>query len=158
LWTLISSERLAIQQDDHDQQFEGSSSRDMGDKGSVLLKDHNVNRHRQFNRQLFDRNDGNWKIRLILSSYTFRNGVHAFPDGLSDCKLCRGSCGQCKSMPKSIANDAGKCGYEDIDWNGGVYTRTHRDLTVIRAMRRWMGLNPNVPNQDLGLPIHCQAN
>jgi len=35
---IIPSERIVIQNDDHDQQFGGSSSRDMGDKGSVLKR------------------------------------------------------------------------------------------------------------------------
>jgi alpha-amylase len=60
---VIPSERFAIQNDDHDQQFGGSSSRDMGDKGSVLVVEKNVDKHRHFNRQLFSRRDGNWKIK-----------------------------------------------------------------------------------------------
>jgi len=50
---VIPSERLAIQNDCHDDQFPGSSSRDMGDKGSVLLKDKDISRHRGFSKQLF---------------------------------------------------------------------------------------------------------
>ena len=60
---VIPSERLAIQNDDHDQQFGGSSSRDMGDKGSVLVKEKNIGKHRHFQKQLFSRNDGKWKIK-----------------------------------------------------------------------------------------------
>jgi alpha-amylase len=44
----ISSERYAIGLDCHDDQFPGSSSRDMGDKGSVLVKEKNVDKHRNF--------------------------------------------------------------------------------------------------------------
>jgi len=66
---IIPSERIVIQNDDHDQQFGGSSSRDMGDKGSVLVKEKNIQKHKFFLQELFRRNDGNWKIRLILSSY-----------------------------------------------------------------------------------------
>ena len=44
----ISSERFAIGLDCHDDQNPGSSSRDMGDKGSVLIKEKNVPKHRNF--------------------------------------------------------------------------------------------------------------
>lgn len=111
---IIPSERLAIENDCHDDQFPGSSSRDMGDKGSVLVKEKNVQKHRQFEKLLFERRDGNWKIRLLLSSYTFNGGAYGPPDGLSDCKLCRGiHCDkQCiHSMPYSKAHDSSVCGY-----------------------------------------------
>jgi alpha-amylase len=42
----IKSERYAIGLDCHDDQFPGSSSRDMGDSGSVLVKEKNVDKHR----------------------------------------------------------------------------------------------------------------
>jgi len=44
----IPSERYAIGLDCHDDQNPGSSSRDMGDKGSVLIKEKNVQKHRDF--------------------------------------------------------------------------------------------------------------
>ena len=50
---MIPSERFAAQQDCHDDQNPGSSSRDMQDKGSVLVKEKNVGKHRAFNEQLF---------------------------------------------------------------------------------------------------------
>jgi alpha-amylase len=62
----------------------------MGDKGSVLVKERNVDKHREFEKQMFLRTDGNWQIRLVLSAYTFMDSVQAFgpPDGLSDCARC----------------------------------------------------------------------
>ena len=86
----IPSERYAIQLDCHDDQFPGSSSRDMGDTGSVLVKEKNVDRHRNFNIQMFTRTDANWQIKLLLSSYTFMEtiGAYGFPDGHSDCTRC----------------------------------------------------------------------
>ena len=83
---IIPSERFAIQNDDHDQQNDGSSSRDMGDKGSILIKEKNADKHRGFEEQLFRRTDGNWKLKMVLSSYTFMNdGAAGYPDGWSDC-------------------------------------------------------------------------
>lgn len=72
-WWPIPTERVVIQLDCHDDQNPGSSSRDMGDKGTVLVKERNVDKHRNFNRDLFLRTDGNWQIRLLMSSYSFMN-------------------------------------------------------------------------------------
>ncbi|GMF41663.1 unnamed protein product [Phytophthora lilii] len=45
-WILLAS-RFVVQNDDHDQQS-ADSSRDMGDDGSVLIKDKDVGKHRAF--------------------------------------------------------------------------------------------------------------
>lgn len=88
---VIPSERLAVQNDCHDDQTTGSSSRDMQSAGSVLVIAKDVNLHRNFEKQLFTRTDGNWQIRLVLSSYSFmNNGASGIPDGKSDCKNCVG--------------------------------------------------------------------
>ena len=57
---VIPSERFVAENDCHDDQNPGSSSRDMGDKGSVLVIQKDVPRHRGFEVQLFSRTDGNW--------------------------------------------------------------------------------------------------
>ena len=89
---MIPSERFVAQLDSHDDQNPGSSSRDMGDAGSVLVREKNVGKHRNFNMDLFRRGDGNWQIKLVLSSYTFmNNGAMGIPDGKSDCSKCVGS-------------------------------------------------------------------
>jgi len=161
----IPAERYVAQNDCNDDQFPGSSSRDMGSTGSVLVKDKNVPYHRGFEVQLFTRTDGNWQIKLILSSYTFMESAGAFgyPDGKSDCSRCvNDACktGCSKSMPYSKAHDPSVCGYtvgdNSSNWVGGVYTRVHRDMDIIIAMRKWMGLNSNVTPQDVGLPSQCQ--
>ena len=43
----------------------------MGDKGSVLVKEKDADKHRDFEVQLFSRTDGNWQIKPVLSSYSF---------------------------------------------------------------------------------------
>jgi alpha-amylase len=161
---VIPSEREVAENDCHDDQFAQSSSRDMGDKGSVLVREKDVPKHRFFEKQLFTRTDGNWKIKLVLSSYTFRsNGAVAPPDGLSDCNLCTNSeCKQkcTKSMPYSAAHDPNVCGYtcvKDGSWQEGVYTRVHRDMGIILAMRQWMGLPATSNPVELGLPSFCTA-
>ena len=46
---VIPSERFVAQNDCHDDQNPGSSSRDMQDKGSVLVREKDVKKHRGFN-------------------------------------------------------------------------------------------------------------
>ena len=159
----IPSERYAIQLDCHDDQFPGSSSRDMGDSGSVLVKEKNLEKHRNYEMQMMTRTDGNWKIKLVLSSYTFieSRGAYSFPDGHSDCSkcqtdICRQKC--TKSMPYQQASRDDVCGYtcfENGSWKEGVYTRVHRDFKIIKSLRQWMGLNNNIRPEDVGLPSNC---
>lgn len=108
------AQRYVIQNDCHDDQNPGSSSRDMGDKGSVLVREKDVNKHRNFEKQLFSRTDGDWNIKMVLSSYTFMDdGAMGIPDGKSDCNACVGEmCDGCnKSMSFSKAFQADACGY-----------------------------------------------
>jgi alpha-amylase len=113
----------------------------MGDKGSVLIKDKDVALHRSFEVNLFERRDNDWHIKLILSSYMFAsNGGSGFPDGLSDCSAhYTGNYkpSGCKGIGKDTAYVAGACAYT---MKPGRYTRTHRDVSVINAMRKWVGL------------------
>ena len=146
-WWEIDPIRHAIGLDCHDDQFPGSSSRDMQDKGSVYVKERNAERHRYFLAQMFTRTDANWKIKLVLSSYSFINDAYGFPDGKSDCSMYTGkySTGKCtKSVPKQNAYDPNSTGYDagsSNNWKQNTYTRVHRDAEVVNAMRRWMGLS-----------------
>ena len=83
-----------------------------------------------------------------MTSYSFmNNGGAGFPDGYSDCRNCTGV--QCKnfctkSVPYQKAYDPNSKGYDTGsagNWKEGSYTRVHRDIDVINAMRGWMGLN-----------------
>ncbi|KAH7109641.1 glycoside hydrolase superfamily [Dendryphion nanum] len=141
-WILPAS-RFAVQNDDHDQQSPGSSSRDMQDKGSVLVKDKDVAKHRGFEVQLFSRTDADWSVKLVLSSYLFaEGGGNGFPDGLSDCSLYTGT--QARSGCAGIARDEAfvenACGYNGGTLVAGKYTRVHRDMAIVNAMRAWVGL------------------
>lgn len=135
----------------------------MGDTGSVLVRERNVGKHRNFQQDLFRRKDGNWQIKLVLSSYTFmNNGAMGIPDGKSDCKACVGTyCNSCsKSMAYSKAYDPNSCGYDceqNGSWKEGVYTRVHRDFAVVQAMRDWQGLPKVTDPSALGLPHTCHA-
>ena len=54
----ISPTRNAIQNDDADQQTSGSTSRDMGDTGCVLVEGCTVDNHRNFEVKLFSNPNG----------------------------------------------------------------------------------------------------
>lgn len=149
---VIPSTRFAIQNDDHDQQSPGSSSRDMGDQGSVLIKDQDVAKHRSFEVKLFSRADGDWQIKLILSSYMWgANGANGYPDGLSDCALYTGTAqaaSGCLGLALDPAYVQGVCAYTMV---AGRYTRPHRDLSIVNAMRSWVGLAATTASA-LGIP------
>ena len=151
----ISPKRNVIQNDDHDQQNPGSSSRDMAEHGCVLIKGCQVNDHRNFEIKLFEsprgatNNNDDYPIRLILSSYYWEDNSIGVPDGLSDCSKCTTTCDSCKSVQYKPAYVATSCGY---DSGSGVYTRVHRDMSIVNAMRKWMNL-PSISYADVGL--HC---
>lgn len=86
----------------------------MQDKGSVLIKDKDVAKHRSFETLLFTRTDADWRIKLILSSYQFMNaGGNGYPDGLSDCSLYTGTINPagCLGIKKDQAWVETSCGY-----------------------------------------------
>ena len=136
----IKKNRNAIQNDDADQQNPGSTSRDMGDQGCVLIKDcGDADEHREFEVKLFKEPNGaedkenDFPIRLILSSFYYTDGVQGIPDGKSDCSLCKTNCQSCKGMALAPAFDDSSEGY---DTKG--YTRVHRDAEIVAAMQEWM--------------------
>jgi len=156
----ITTWRNVIQNDDADQQNSGSTSRDMGDQGSVLVIAKNVAAHRSFEQKLFTSpngasdNDNEYPIRAVLSSYYFpANEARGIPDGKSDCSLCKVTCDGCETVTYVKAHDPNSCGYDQPQLN--QYTRVHRDKSIIMAMRTWMHLPANVSNAEIGLPNAC---
>lgn len=117
----------------------------------MLIKDKDVAKHRRFEVLLFARTDADWSIKLLLSSYMFMdNGANGYPDGLSDCALYTGAApaSGCHGVPHDPAFVANACAYTMVQ---GRYTRPHRDLTIINAMRGWVGLG-SVTAAGLGIP------
>ena len=89
-----------------------------------------------------------WKIKLVLSSYSFIGNAYGYPDGKSDCSRCNPNtqCSQnCRrSVPYQKAYNPNSQGYDagsSGNWKENTYTRTHRDREVVNAMRQWMGLS-----------------
>ena len=145
----LPNTRKAIQNDDHDQQNDGSTSRDMHDKGCVLVsKKCSIEDHRRFEVKLFQNpegtsdNDNDFPIRIVLSSYwlseSYGGKTLSPPDGKSDCStMCTTTCSGCKGRPYVKAYQENAKAYEGDD-----YTRVHRDTAIINAMRSWMHLDP----------------
>lgn len=144
----ITRTRKVIQNDDHDQQNEGSSSRDMHDKGCVLVKggECTPEKHRSFEVKLFEDpygavdNDNDYPIRMILSSYYFTKRttdprfIQVVPDNYSDCSLyCKVECSSClgREYIPAYVEDA-------VAYKGTAYTHVHRDEEIIKAMKKWM--------------------
>ena len=89
-------------------------------------------------------NDNDYPIRLVLSSYYWQANSAGVPDGLSDCSKCVSQCSSCRTTTYWPAYDANSCGYDSS------YTRPHRDLTIVNAMRSWMKL-PAITAGDVGM-------
>ena len=149
----MSRYRVVIQNDDHDSQTPGSSSRYLGSLGCILVRNCSVDAHRNFEITLFanpygvTNNDNDWPIRFVLSSYYFTYGANGIPDGMSSCAKCTVNCDKCsEDVPYMPAYAPGECAY-----SGTGYTRVHRDIRIINAMRGWMKLPP-ISGADLGLP------
>ena len=86
------------------------------------------------------KNASDWPIRVILSSYYLKeNSKHGIPDGFSDCAYCKSTGVDCETECVSVAYIKAaipdECAYQ-----GMGYTKTHRDIGIINAMREWMNL------------------
>ena len=112
----------------------------------IITKDIDI--HRNKTMDMLKRNDIEWKIKIIFSSYSL-NESSGFPDGKSDCSKCNTK--ECqryctKSVTYSKAYDPLSKGYDagnnSDNWKNGVYTRIHGDIKIINSMREWMKLNP----------------
>ena len=149
----ISKIRVVIQNDDYEQQSPISKNRDMEKFGCILVKNCPENVHRNFEIKLFENpygvenNADDWPIRFILSSYYHTYGPDGIPDGFSDCSICQVNCKSCTlSVPYMPAYLPSECAYI-----GNGYTRVHRDIKIINAMRKWIHLKP-ITGSDIKLP------
>lgn len=145
----LAMNRKAIQNDDADQQNPGSTSRDMQGEGTVLVIEKNIPLHQYFEEKLFTNPNGasdnanDYPIRMVLSSFWLppNPNDYGLPDGNSNCDVCRVTCDSCdpaRSMNFTAAYRHNATAYD----TAGRFTRTHRYLGTINAMRSWMQLSP----------------
>lgn len=157
----LEMNRKAIQNDDADQQNPGSTSRDMASEGSVLVIAKDIPVHRFFEEKLFTSpngasdNNNDYPIRMVLSSFWLPENMNDYgiPDGKSNCDSCLVTCDTCdaaQSLNYTAAYKQGSAGYTG-NMVGGHYTRVHRDVGIINAMRGWMDLTPISEKELLGM-------
>jgi hypothetical protein len=113
------------------------------------MKDNNIIEHKNQYIKLLTNDTIKSKIKLIYSAYSImKNGGSSYPDGKSDCKKCITE--QCKkectkSVPYQKAYKPLSTGYDSgnnsTNWKEGTYTRVHRNIDIVNAMREFMGLN-----------------
>ena len=126
-----------INEDKYISVFENEKNQ-LNDENNINTLIQNVEGHKSNYINMFQ--NTNSKIKIVFSSYTITNGGTGFPDGYSD---CTGIEGCIKSVPYSKAYDPLSTGYDtENEGNNlqGVYTRVHRDLLIINAMRESMNL------------------
>ena len=125
----------------------------------VITKDIDI--HRKKTIEMIQNKDIQWKIKIIFSSYSLINNATGFPDGKSDCSKCisincKKNCK--KNVPYEKAYNPLSKGYDSgniENWKNGTYTRIHRDINIINAMREWMGLKVLSDNEIYENAYNC---
>ena len=114
----------------------------------IYIIKHDLQGHKNQYTSFLKNNSTNSKIKLFFSSYSnMNNGGIGFPDGKSDCKKCiNKECNNTckKSVPYQKAYDPLSEGYDagnKTNWKEGTYTRVHRNIDIVNAMREWMKLD-----------------
>ena len=122
--------------------------------GDIYINQKKLNEHKKINTQMLKDNRRDWKIKMVFSSYSLMDdGGNGFPDGKSDCKKCKNQkCkNECtKSVPFQKAYNPLSIGYDsgnETYWKEGTYTRVHRNIDIVNAMREWMGFEYLTENE-----------
>eukprot|EP01017_Pseudomicrothorax_dubius_P028174 TRINITY_DN332_c0_g1_i1.p1 TRINITY_DN332_c0_g1~~TRINITY_DN332_c0_g1_i1.p1 ORF type:complete len:653 (+),score=103.06 TRINITY_DN332_c0_g1_i1:121-2079(+) len=150
--TRITGKRLTIGLDTHDHQFS------YGGDIPIIGKDKNICRWRSTMEELLKTSAFDTDIKLVMSGFWSIDDCRGPPDGLSDCAMCatdvcKRNCK--KSVPKVEAAREGACPYENPNSFG--WTRTHRDILLVKAMREWLGMSTDITEEDFGLPETCKV-
>ena len=74
------------------------------------------------------------------------NGAIGFPDGYSDCNNSTKRSECTKSVPYVKAYEPLSKGYDN--YIEGNYTRIHRNIQIVNAMRSWLNLNPKTYTEE----------
>ena len=135
--------------------------------GDILIEYKNLIQHKNENIKMLKDANKDYKIKVIFSSYSLANGSKGIPDGKSNCLKCKNEhCKQncIKTVPYQKAYNPLSIGYDagdETNWKEGVYTRIHRNIDIINAMREWMGLeyyNENDLYEKERLKADCNEN
>ena len=113
--------------------------------GGDYITNSNKDTHKNNYKSMMNNSDYNLKI--VFSSYILINGACGFPDGHSDCSSTNdNSC--TKSVPYVKAYAPLSIGYDEFI--EGNYTRIHRDIDIVNAMRDWLNLGQLTDEQLYG--------
>ena len=138
--------------------LEYSDDINMGhDDYNIYIKHKNVKQHKDILiNNLFLKPRFNWAIRFVFTSFSI-DSVNGIPDGKSEKSFCESD--SCRlytvDLPfKRAFNPYSKgydCGDGENNWIFGEYSRIHRDIDVINAMREWMFYTgaENVTDEEL---------
>ena len=74
------------------------------------------------------------------------NGAIGFPDGYSDCNNSTKKTECIKSVPYVKAYEPLSKGYDNFI--EGNYTRIHRNIQIVNAMRSWLNLSPRTYTEE----------
>ena len=123
---------------------------------NIYIRDKNIETHRNiYLERMFYNPKYDWDIRLIYTSFSLYSNLNGIPDGKSTKSFCETDyCREnCVDVPyRKAYNPLSKgydCGNEE-NWVEGEYTRIHRDLLIVNAMRNWMfPKKPNMTEEEL---------
>ena len=138
--------------------LEYSDDINMGDTGyNIYIKDKDVKEHKRILiNNMFLKPKFNFPIRFVFSSFSI-GGVNGIPDGKSEKSYCETTaCLQnVEDLPFKRAFNPHSRGYDCGDgadnWKIGEYSRVHRDIDIINAMREWIYSSPdkNITSEEL---------
>ena len=141
----LCNEKVAIPIERWTISLEFSDDINRGDTGyNIYIKHKNIEAHRSILvERMFKNPKYDWQIRFIFTSFSLYHDLNGIPDGKSECTFCEtDECKKnCVDIPyRKAYNPLSKgydCGNEE-NWVEGEYSRIHRDLLIINAMRKWM--------------------
>ena len=159
----ICDDQWMIAEKRHVISLEYSDDINMGNTYITYIRDRNIEEHRSKTISMFS-NDYNWEIIFIFSTFSLYKNIAGIPDGKSDCSFCETE--KChsdctKNVPYRKAYNPLSTGYDTGDlnnWIEGEYTRIHRDILIVNAMRDWLG-KPQLTEEQLygeeRLKVNC---
>ena len=123
---------------------------------NIYIKDKNIEKHRNITiERMFKNPKYDWPIRYIFTSFSLYDGMNGIPDGKSSKAFCETDF--CKEnivdIPYRKAYNPLSTGYDcgnESNWVEGEYSRIHRDIFIVNAMRNWMfPKKPDMTEEEL---------
>ena len=123
---------------------------------NIYIREQDIQMHKNILiNDLFLQPRFNWAIRFVFTSYSIKD-VNGMPDGKSEKSYCASeSCvANTVDLPFKRAFNPYSTGYDCGDknnWIIGEYSRIHRDIDIVNAMREWTYSTPelNITEEEL---------